>query len=131
MASYSLANHLLRTIIIWGMVFATIYVQNIKLNKKLMIASLVTVFYLITEYLLMPLYVPDFCNMVCPPPMNNDTSVDEAIAKLQLNELAGPPIRPPPPPQEPEAPPTAPATPAPPSAPESQLPPPVATSVRV
>jgi hypothetical protein len=104
MASYSLANHILRTIIIWAMVFATIYVQNIKLDKKIMIASLVTVFYLVTEYLLMPLYVPDFCNMVCPPPMNSDTSVDEAISKLQLNEFSGPAIRPPPPPQEPEAP---------------------------
>jgi len=95
MTSYSLANHLLRALLIWALVFAVIYSKQLKLSKKLIIATLVTVFYLVTEYLLMPLYVPDFCNMACPPPMNTDNSIEEAVAKLKLQEQAGPAVTPP------------------------------------
>ena len=145
MASYSLANHLLRTLLIWALVFAVIFVKPIKLSKKLIVATLVTVFYLVTEYLLMPLYVPDFCNMACPSPMNTDNSIEEAVSKLKLQEQAGPAVTPPAElpvqgqpqvqvqvqdqPQVPVQEQPQPTTPA--AQPPSQLPPPVSTSVRV
>lgn len=156
MDSYSWANHILRSLLIWALVFATLTVKTIKplkLTKAIMIATLVTVFFVVTEYLLMPLYVPDFCNIVCPVPFNTDTSLDEAVAKLKLQEQAGPAVKPdittepqvpvqvPVPitvsaPQIPQVP-----VPIPDSAPQipqipqvtqiPQLPPPVSTSVRV
>ncbi len=93
MDSYSLANHILRALLIWVLVYFTINtIPRLTIRKQLIVATFVATIYLITEYLLLPTYVPDFCNVVCPITGNIDTS--SAMQQLKLQERAGPAVTP-------------------------------------
>ena len=94
MAYYSLANHILRALLIWVLVFFTVHtIPELFIRNKLFFATVVSTIYIIMEYLLLPTYVPDFCNVVCPAPTGTIDSTD-ILEKLKLDEKTGQPVKP-------------------------------------
>ena len=94
MAYYSSANHILRALLIWVLVYFTVHtIPNLMIRQKLFFATVVATVYIIMEYLLLPTYVPDFCNVVCPPATGTIDSTD-IVQKLKLDERTGPAVQP-------------------------------------
>jgi hypothetical protein len=94
MAYYSLANHILRAILIWVLVFFIVHtIPILTIRQKLLFSTIITTIYIIMEYILLPTYVPDFCNVVCPAATGTIDSTDIS-QKLKLDEQTGPPVKP-------------------------------------
>ena len=94
MAYYSSANHILRALLIWVLVYFTVHnIPTLTIIKKLFFATVVATVYIIMEYLLLPTYFPDFCNVVCPAATGTIDSTD-IVRKLKLDEQTGPAVKP-------------------------------------
>jgi hypothetical protein len=95
-------NLLFRSIIIWTVVFlaaTVIPAQIVFVENKLLIATLVTILYVLTEVVFVQTRVENhFCKAVCGPSITFNTEADkyimDALNQLNLQEKSGPAAKP-------------------------------------